>query len=79
MACIIWRMHRRAQAGFTLVELMLAIDAYRLRNYVPINSECDLYSMGADRQTVAPLTAKASRDDVIMANDGAFFGLASDC
>jgi general secretion pathway protein G len=48
------------------------------KGLVPINSEFDLYSMGADKQTMAPLTAKVSQDDVVMANDGAFLGLASD-
>ena len=47
-------------------------------NLVPINTEFDLYSKGADQQSVGPLTAAKSRDDVIMANDGAFIGLASD-
>ena len=31
------------------------------RNLVPINSDFDFYSMGRDRQSVGPLTAKASR------------------
>ena len=43
---------------------------------VPINSRYDLYSMGKDGASVSPLTAKASRDDIIMANDGGFVGLA---
>jgi len=47
-------------------------------NLVPINTEFDLYSKGADRDSVGPLTAAKSRDDVIMANDGSFIGLASD-
>lgn len=47
------------------------------RFLVPINSEYDLYSMGKDGNTVAALTAKASRDDVVRANDGGFIGLAS--
>lgn len=47
------------------------------RFLVPINSMFDLYSVGKDGNSVAPLTAKASRDDVIMANDGGFYGLAS--
>lgn len=47
------------------------------RFLVPINSMFDLYSMGKDGNSVAPLTAKASRDDVIMANDGGYYGLAS--
>ena len=44
---------------------------------VPINSGFDLWSMGPDGKTVAPLTAKASRDDIIRANDGLFIGRAS--
>jgi general secretion pathway protein G len=48
------------------------------RNLVPINTKYDLYSAGADGQTRAPLTARVSRDDVILANDGGFIGLASD-
>jgi general secretion pathway protein G len=48
------------------------------RFLVPINSTYDLYSMGKDGKTAAPLTAKDSQDDVIRANDGAFVGLASE-
>ena len=48
------------------------------RFLVPINTYFDLYSMGKDGQSVAPLTAKASQDDIIWANDGDFVGLASD-
>ena len=47
------------------------------KNLVPINSDFDLYSVGADGQTTAPLTAKASQDDIVRANDGGYFGLAS--
>ena len=46
------------------------------RFLVPINSTYDLYSMGKDGESVAPLTAKASKDDIIRANDGGFIGLA---
>jgi len=45
-------------------------------NLHPINSEFDLYSMGPDGQSRAPLTARASRDDVIFARDGGFIGPA---
>lgn len=48
------------------------------KNLVPINSQYDLYSSGPDGMSVPPLTAKASRDDIILANDGGFIGLASD-
>jgi general secretion pathway protein G len=47
------------------------------RFLVPINTQYDLYSVGRDGVTTAPLTAKASQDDVIRANDGGFIGLAS--
>jgi len=48
------------------------------RNLVPINTDYDLYSMGKDGKSASPLTAKASRDDVVRANNGAYFGLAED-
>jgi general secretion pathway protein G len=48
------------------------------KNLVPINSDFDLYSIGRDGDSRPPLTAKPSRDDVIRANDGGFYGLASD-
>ena len=44
---------------------------------MPLNSTYDLYSMGKDGQSQSPLTAKASLDDVIRANDGGFIGLAA--
>lgn len=47
------------------------------RFLVPINSTYDLCSMGKDGATSAPLTAKAGRDDIVRANDGAFIGVAS--
>lgn len=46
------------------------------RFLVPINSDFDLYSMGKDSQSFAPLTARQSHDDVIRASDGGFYGLA---
>jgi general secretion pathway protein G len=48
------------------------------KNLVPINSNFDLYSMGPDGQSVPPLTAKPSRDDIIMANNGQYVGVAAD-
>lgn len=47
-------------------------------NLHPLNSEFDLYSAGPDGLSVAPLTASASRDDIIWARDGAFVGVAED-
>jgi general secretion pathway protein G len=44
----------------------------------PISADFDLYSIGEDGQTALPLTAAASKDDVIRAREGGFYGLASD-
>jgi general secretion pathway protein G len=48
------------------------------RFLVPINSTYDLYSLGPDGKSKRPLTAKASRDDIIRAADGAFVGVAAE-
>lgn len=48
------------------------------RFLVPVNSDYDLYSLGRDRKSLAPFTAKASRDDIVRAGDGAFVGLAAE-
>lgn len=45
---------------------------------VPVNSDFDLYSMGPDGKSQAPFTAKASRDDIVRAYDGAYFGKVAD-
>ena len=47
------------------------------RFLVPVNSTFDLYSVGKDGSTQAAMTARASRDDIVRANDGGFIGLAS--
>jgi general secretion pathway protein G len=51
-------------------------DKRKDHNLVPINTDFDLYSMGPDGDSVAPLTAQASRDDVIRANNGRYVGTA---
>lgn len=51
--------------------------ARRDRFLVPINTQYDLYSVGRDGKTSPALTAKASQDDVLRANDGGFIGLGS--
>ena len=45
---------------------------------VPINTDFDLYSMGPDGRSAAPLTAQMSRDDIVRANNGKFIGPAAD-
>jgi general secretion pathway protein G len=47
------------------------------RNTHPINTDFDLYSKGRDGKTSYPLTAEASQDDIIRANNGGYLGLAS--
>jgi len=44
----------------------------------PLNSDYDLYSMGADGDTKVPLTANASQDDIIRASNGGYIGIAAD-
>jgi general secretion pathway protein G len=44
----------------------------------PLNTDFDLYSMGADEDSKGPLNATASRDDIVRANNGAFVGLGED-
>ncbi len=44
---------------------------------VPLNSTYDLYSIGRDGKSASPLTARASQDDIVRANDGGFVGLGS--
>jgi len=45
---------------------------------VPINNDYDLYSMGADGLSSAPLTAAESKDDIVRADNGKFVGLGAD-
>jgi len=44
----------------------------------PLNTDFDLYSIGADGKSAGPLSAKASRDDIVRANNGAFIGLGEE-
>ena len=44
----------------------------------PINTRYDLYSMGKDGASKNQISQKDSLDDIILARDGAFIGLASD-
>jgi len=46
-------------------------------NLVPVNSDFDLFSKGKDGQSKSPFTAKASRDDIVRANNGRYIGPVS--
>lgn len=43
----------------------------------PLNTDYDLYSMGADGRTATPLTSALSADDIVRARNGAFVDVAS--
>ncbi|HTG80521.1 MAG TPA: prepilin-type N-terminal cleavage/methylation domain-containing protein [Geobacteraceae bacterium] len=49
------------------------------KDFVPanMNSDYDLYSLGADNDTTKKLTDAASQDDIIRGNNGAFVGLGT--
>lgn len=48
------------------------------RFLVPINSDFDLFSVGPDGESTAPLTAAKSADDIVRANNGGFVGPATE-
>jgi general secretion pathway protein G len=50
----------------------------RDRNLNPLNTDFDLYSMGADGQTAKQVNNKTSLDDILRANNGSFVGLGVD-
>lgn len=49
----------------------------RDRYMFPLNTDYDLFSLGPDHETAASLGESVGMDDVIRANNGGFFGLAS--
>lgn len=53
-------------------------EARKDRFLVPINSSFDLYSVGRDGESRPPLQNPRSLDDIVRANDGAFYGLGRD-
>ena len=49
----------------------------KFKGEVPLNSDYDLYSIGEDGASNGPLTASASKDDIVRAANGAFIGLGA--
>ncbi len=45
-------------------------------NLKPVNSNYDVYSMGPDGVSASPFTSNLGKDDIVIANDGSYFGLA---
>jgi len=48
------------------------------KKLAPLNSDFDLYSVGADGVTAASLANSKSRDDIVRARDGGFLGTAEE-
>ena len=48
------------------------------KNLVPVNRYYDIYSMGNDGVTSTPFTSNLGQDDIVLAGDGGYFGLAKD-
>ena len=48
------------------------------RNLRPVNTDYDLYSMGPNGNTHRVFTSNKGKDDVVRANNGEYFGVASD-
>jgi general secretion pathway protein G len=44
----------------------------------PLNTDYDLYSLGADGKSSSPLTSRQSQDDIIRANNGGYIGIAAE-
>jgi general secretion pathway protein G len=70
-------------ADFTQADRDLIADTVGLaqrsdRFLFPLNTDFDLFSRGPDRTTAASLRESIAFDDMIRANDGDFFGKASD-
>lgn len=45
---------------------------------IPINTDYDLYSMGKDGISLANILLLGSTDDIVRADNGAFFGIVTD-
>lgn len=69
----------RSYSYFNIAAAGPGVGAFRKdKNLNPLNTDFDLYSMGRDGESTGPLTAKASQDDIVRANNGAYIGLGED-
>jgi general secretion pathway protein G len=48
----------------------------KFKSDVPVNSRYDVYSMGPDGKTATPMTSTPGEDDIVLANDGQYVGVA---
>lgn len=69
-----------ADAGAVELYAAVASETVRRRDryMFPLNTDYDLFSLGPNRSTAVSLGQALSQDDVIRANDGGFFGPASE-
>lgn len=69
-------------ASSSSFSLFVGVDAEttrrRDRYLFPLNTDYDLFSLGPDRRTAVSLGEGVGLDDVIRANNGGYFGTASD-
>lgn len=69
----------RSHGGFSIFTGVETARARRRDRYMfPLNTDYDLFSLGPDHQTATSLGEGIGLDDVIRANNGGFFGRASD-
>ena len=48
----------------------------KFKSAVPVNSQYDLYSMGPDGKTATPMVSTPGGDDIVIAADGQYIGIA---
>ena len=69
----------RAYSYLNIAAAGAGVGAFRKdKNLNPLNTDFDLYSSGKDGESSGPLSAQASRDDIVRANNGAYIGLGED-
>ena len=75
------RPHRGREVSWRVLDLHRGRDRTRRRRdryMFPLNTDYDLFSLGPDHQSATSLGEGIGLDDVIRANNGGFFGRASD-
>lgn len=48
----------------------------KFKSQVPVNTQFDMYSMGPDGKTATPMVSEPGGDDIVIANDGQYIGVA---
>ncbi len=63
---------------FEVVDEQIRGSTIRVGDRIPLNSDYDLFSHGPDGHSGVDLLAPESRDNIVRALDGGFFGMATD-